>query len=78
MNMEFEKRQSVSKRTAQPRSTLYDRIGKGQFVPPIRNGEYSAVWIREEVDAIMAAQAKGASVDEVKVLVAALVKARTA
>ncbi len=74
--MRFEKLPELSRRIAQPKSTIYWRIGKGEFVPPIKQGERAAAWIVEEVDEIMRAQAAGASGDEIRALVRKLVADR--
>ncbi len=67
---------TVSTVTGSPRSTLYERIAAGTFVRPIKIGARAVAWPAEEVDAILAAQRKGLSDDEIKALVKRLHKAR--
>ena len=74
--MQFAKMPEVSRRTAEPVSTIYWRIGRGEFVPPIKQGERAAAFILEEIDAVMRARAAGASVEEIRALVRKLVAAR--
>jgi prophage regulatory protein len=74
--MQFAKMPAVSLKVAEPKSTIYWRVGKGEFPPPIKLGERSAAFIVEEVDAVMRARAAGASVAEIKALVRELVAAR--
>jgi predicted DNA-binding transcriptional regulator AlpA len=74
--MQFAKMPAVSKKTAEPPSTIYWRVSNGEFVPPIKQGERAAAFILEEVDAVMRARAAGATRDEIKTLVRELVAAR--
>lgn len=45
------KRREVEGRTGLPRSTLYDRIRRGDFPAPIQLGARSVGWLEHEVDA---------------------------
>jgi len=58
------------------RSSLYNEIASGKFVPPIRFGNRASRWIGEEVDAVMTARAAGIHGDELNALVQGLVKIR--
>lgn len=48
------KRREVEGRTGLPRSTMYDRIKRGDFPAPIPLGERSVGWLEHEVDAWLA------------------------
>ena len=48
------KRREVEVRTGLPRSTMYDRIKRGDFPAPIPLGERSVGWLEHEVDAWLA------------------------
>ena len=74
--MRLAKMAEVSRIVAEPKSTLYWRITRGEFVPPIKQGERAAAFILEEIDAVMRARAAGASVEEIRALVRKLVAAR--
>ena len=76
--MQFAKMLEVSRRTAEPKSTLYWRISRGEFVPPIKQGVRSAAFIVQEVEAVMRARAAGATTDDIKTLVRKLIAARQA
>ena len=67
---------SVSERTGEPRSTIYDRIADGCFPPPIKLGPQSSAWPAHEVDAILAARIAGKPAEEIRALVAELIEAR--
>jgi prophage regulatory protein len=56
----------VSRLTGIPRSSVYWRIARGEFPPPIKIGARSSAWSSEAVDGwiarkIEAANAKGAA-----------------
>lgn len=68
--------QSVSERTGEPRSTIYDRIASGMFVPPVKLGPQSSAWPSHEVDAMIAARIAGRSADEIRELVRRLIEER--
>jgi len=70
------RRPKVSAMTGMPRSTLYDRIKKGLFVPPISLGARASGWPDDEVAAINRARIRGASDEELRELVQRLVGAR--
>lgn len=74
--MRFAKMPAVLQQYGEPKSTLYWRIKRGEFPPSIKQGERSAAWIVEEIEALMQARAAGASVEEVRALVARLVADR--
>ena len=54
---------------------VYERITSGHFTPPVKLGRAS-VWPEDEVSTIISASISGQSPEEIKVLVANLVKAR--
>jgi prophage regulatory protein len=74
--MQLLKMAELSRRYAEPRSTLYWRIGLGTFVPPIKQGPRAAAFILEEVETLLRARAAGASDEEIKALVRKLVADR--
>lgn len=41
---------SVKDRTGLPRSTIYDKISKGTFPPPISLGDRAVGWIESEIE----------------------------
>lgn len=48
------KRREVEGRTGLPRSTMYDRIRRGDFPAPISLGARSVGWLEHEIDAWLA------------------------
>jgi len=62
--------------TANKRSTHYFRIKEGLMVPPIKLGERSSAYPADEVTAIVSAHIAGDSLDQIRDLVAQLIKAR--
>jgi len=48
------KRREVEGRTGLPRSTMYDRIKRGDFPAPVPLGARSVGWLEHEVDAWLA------------------------
>ncbi|MCL2307082.1 MAG: AlpA family phage regulatory protein [Proteobacteria bacterium] len=66
----------VKAETGFSRSTLYQRIKKGLFVPPVSLGGRSVAFPANEVSAINAARIAGKSDDEIRDLVEKLVAAR--
>ena len=68
---------AVCERTGKPKSTVYREVGDGLLPPPVRIGERASAWPDDEIDAINLARLRGKSNDEIKLLVADLVAART-
>ena len=62
--------------TGMARPTLYEAMAKGLWPRPIKLGEKSSAWPASEVNAMLAARVRGASVEDIKVLVEALTEAR--
>lgn len=60
---------SVIERVGLQRTAIYDRISSGLFPAPIKLGPRASVWPANEVDACNDAIIKGASHEEIKVLV---------
>ena len=56
-------------------SSLYEDIAKDLLPPPIKCGR-SSLWIESEIDAVLAAEAAGASHGEIRALVQELVRTR--
>lgn len=57
-------------------TSLYGDIKNGLFPPPVKISERSSAWPSSEVRAINAARIAGKSNEEIKALVAAIVKQR--
>jgi len=72
------RRPKVTDITGDPNSTLYDKIGKGTFVPSVKIGPRSVGWPEDEVYAINDARIAGKTEDEIRALVVKLVAARKA
>ena len=68
----------VCERTGKPRSTVYREISDGLFPPPVRIGERASAWPDNEIDAVNLARLRGQNNDEIKLLVASLLNARSA
>jgi prophage regulatory protein len=45
------KRPEVLKRTCLTKSSMYDRIAKGEFPPPVKIGSRAVAWVESEVQA---------------------------
>ena len=73
----IERKPEVTARTGIARSTLYNRIKNGLFVPPISLGGDRAVgWPSHEVTAVISAMIAGRSPDEIRTLVSSLIEKR--
>ena len=66
----------VLNRTGLCKSTIYNKIRKGTFPPPIAISIRSVAWPEYEIDAVIRAFISGKSEEEVKLLVHEIVKAR--
>ena len=62
--------------TGMARPTLYEAMAKGLWPRPIKLGEKSSAWPVSEVNAMLAARVRGASIAELEELVVALTDAR--
>ena len=62
--------------TGFPRTTLQTRINDGLFCPPISLGDRAVGFVSYEVDKVVSAMICGSTKDEIKLLVAALMKQR--
>ncbi len=58
------------------RSSLYSKIKKGLFVPPVQIGARSVAWIESEVNALLQGIVSGYDAEQIRALVADLVAAR--
>jgi prophage regulatory protein len=67
---------SVQETVGLSRSTIYVRIAEGMSPPAIPIGPRSVAWRESEISALNAARIRGASDDEIRVLVIELVAAR--
>lgn len=75
-SLRMRRRRQVEADTGMRRSTLYDHIRRGVFVPPIRMGANSVAWLEHEMQAVLAARVAGKSDDAIRALVKELVAAR--
>ena len=62
----------VLERTGYSRSWLYARISAGLFPRPIALGARASAWPEHEVDAVLAAQIRAVSEEELRTVVADL------
>lgn len=62
--------------TGMARPTLYEAMAKGLFPRPIKLGEKSSAWPASECNAVLAARIRGATEDELRVLVVELTEVR--
>lgn len=74
----IKRRKSVEEQTGQPRSTIYARIGRGTFPPPVKIGARAVGWLAHEVDAVMRGHVRGLDDHAMRMLVADLVAQRSA
>jgi prophage regulatory protein len=49
MERKFEKLPQVINRTSLKKSSIYAKVGRGEFPQPIRLGKRSVVWISDEI-----------------------------
>lgn len=70
------RKKKVLERTGHGKTTLYELIKQGLFVPPVNIGGRSVAWPDDEVDAIIDARIAGKSDAEIKVLVSELLDRR--
>lgn len=59
------------------KTTLYARIAKGTFPPPVKFSERVSAWPQHEVDAVLRALLRSASEDDLRALVAHLIRLRS-
>jgi prophage regulatory protein len=62
--------------TGLSKSSLYARVMQGTWPRPIKIGARASAWLESEVAALNAARIRGASEEEIKLLVSALVAQR--
>lgn len=74
--MKLLKLPKVLELTASARSTIYKNIHAGLMVPPVRIGENSVAFPEHEIIALNTARIAGKSDDEIRQLVARLVRER--
>jgi prophage regulatory protein len=66
----------VKHRDGRSKSTLYAAMADGTFPSPIKLGARSVGWLESELNAMIAARAKGFSEAEIRKFVECLVSAR--
>lgn len=76
MNIKLIKKPEVLQLTAKSNTTLYSDIKLGLMTPPVPIGENSVAWPEHEINAINSARVAGKSKDELRTIVADLVKQR--
>jgi prophage regulatory protein len=76
MEIALQRLPTLCARLGLTRPTIYKKIGAGLLPRPVKVGDVS-VWPSNETDAVIAAQIRGASDDELRQIVADLVAART-
>jgi prophage regulatory protein len=74
--LRFERKHEVLARLNLSKSSFHNRINNGLWVPPISLGDRAVGFLKHETDQILASYIRGASNDEIKVLVISLVAAR--
>lgn len=72
------RKENARNKTGLPNSSFYAQIVEGLIPPPIRLGKRAVGWVESEIDAVVLARIQGKSDEEIKILVAELVTARTA
>ena len=72
----IERKPEVLKRTGFSRSTLYNKINHGLFVPPISLGDRAVGWPEHETSAILQAMVAGYQKQQIELLVCSLISAR--
>jgi prophage regulatory protein len=78
VNLIFERIPDTLKRSGKSHSALYRAMSDGTFTPPVKIGAKSAAHPRHEIDAILAAELNGATPEQLRKLVADLMKQRKA
>ncbi|PKH04014.1 transcriptional regulator [Psychromonas sp. MB-3u-54] len=73
---ELIRRPEALRRTGLSKSTLYNRINSGLFIPPISLGSRSVAFVASEVDAVIHAMIEERSPAEIKILVSNLIQQR--
>ena len=72
----IERKPSVLRRTGFSKSTLHNRISQGLFVPPITLGGRAVGFPGHEVDYLIYAMIAEHSLEDIKILVVALLEKR--
>lgn len=66
----------VCTRAGRKKSSIYQAIQRGEFPAPIKRGPRMALWPQHEVDAVLAAEIRGAGEEELRELVGELAAQR--
>lgn len=69
MSIEFVRVPEICKLRECGRTRLYEEMANGMWPKPIRLGPRTTVWLRSEVDSMLAAYVAGYSTDRIKQLV---------
>jgi prophage regulatory protein len=76
MTLSFSRKPAVLKRRGDTNSNLYRAIAAGLWTPPVNLGSRYSAWPDHETDALIAAQIAGATHEELRALVRALMAQR--
>lgn len=76
-NLTFLREPQLRKRRARCKPKNYKDISDGLLTPPIKLGARCSVWPEHEINALLAAEIRGASQDEIRALVNKLVADRS-
>ena len=77
MTIEILRSAQAQKLTGRPRSSFYQQISQGLLPPPIKLGARAVGWLASEIEAVNRARIQGKSEDEIRILVASLIKQRS-
>lgn len=77
MTIEILRSARAQKLTGRPRSSFYQQISRGLLPPPIKLGARAVGWLASEIEAVNRARIQGKSEDEIRILVASLIKQRS-
>ena len=66
----------IGERYPRSRSSLYEDIRLGIFVPPIKLGARAVAWLSEEVETLKVARTAGVTTEQVRSVVRQLIEAR--
>lgn len=77
MTIEILRSARAQKLTGRPRSSFYQQISQGLLPPPIKLGARAVGWLASEIEAVNRARIQGKSEDEIRILVASLIKQRS-
>lgn len=77
MNINILKIAKAAEKSGHSRSQFYNKIKEGLMPPPFKIGVKSSAWAEHEIAAVNLARFAGKAEEEIKLLVASLVRARS-